>query len=146
LTNNNRLRKVLFGGDGGLSQITSVGCASFSRMLCDKSTILNTYNSNHTLTDTDLWHKDICSLLSINQKHSTRQAARIKIIKSHFSGSDINTQVFTEMKLYVLPTAFAWMGRNNGSHGGRNLMFEFLRKESLVCNMKRMSKKRKTVD
>jgi hypothetical protein len=50
------------------------------------------------------------------------------------------------MKLSVLPTAIAWMCRNNGSHGGRNLMYEFLRKEPLVCDTKRMSKKRKAVD
>ena len=150
LTYNNQLREFLIGGirEGlcVLGQITSVGYAAFSRMLCDTSTILNTYNSNHTLTYTGLKHTDICSLLSINQKHSICQAARIKIIRSHFSGSIINTQVFTEMKLSVLPTAIAWMCRNNGSHGGRNLMYEFLRKEPLVCDMKRMSKKRKAVD
>jgi hypothetical protein len=150
LTNNNQLRTLNFGiygiYGGNLGQITSVGYAAFSRMLCDKSTILNTYNSNHTLTDTNVWHKYICPLLSINKGNRIRQAARIKIIRSHFSGSIINTQVFTEMKLSVLPTAIAWMCRNNGSHGGRNLMYEFLRKEPLVCDMKRMSKKRKAVD
>jgi hypothetical protein len=150
LTNNKQLRKFLIGGiREGLSvlgQITSVGYAAFSRMLCDTSTILNTYNSNHTLTQAGLKHTDICPLLSINQKHSIRQAARIKIIRSHFSGSIINTQVFNEMKLSVLPTAIAWMCRNNGSHGGRNLMYEFLRKEPLVCDMKRMSTKRKASD
>jgi hypothetical protein len=150
LTKNNQLREFLIGGirEGlcVLGQITSVGYAAFSRMLCDTSTILNTYNSNHTLEYTGLKHTDICSLLSINKGNSIRQAARIKIIRSHFSGSIINTQVFTEMKLSVLPTAIAWMCRNNGSHGGRNLMYEFLRKEPLVCDMKRMSKKRKAVD
>jgi hypothetical protein len=49
------------------------------------------------------------------------------------------------MKLSVLPTAIAWMCRNNGSHGGRNLMYEFLRKEPLVCDI-RIRKKRKAVD
>jgi hypothetical protein len=147
LTNNNQLRTLNFGIYGGnFGQITSIGYAAFSRMLCDTSTILNTYNSNHTLTQAGLKHTDICPLLSINQKHSIRQAARIKIIRSHFSGSIINTQVFNEMKLSVLPTAIAWMCRNNGSHGGRNLMYEFLRKEPLVCDMKRMSTKRKASD
>jgi hypothetical protein len=151
LTYNSRLRKFLIGNySRNLGQITSVSHAAFTRMLCDKSTILNTYNSNHTLTYTDLWslvwHKDMYSLLIINRDNSVREAARIKIIRSHFSRSDINTQVFTEMKLSILPTAIAWMGHNNGSHGGRNLMFEFLRREPLVCDMKHMSKKRKAVD
>ena len=149
LTNNNQLRKIQFGHYGNTSPVTSVGNDAFSRMLCDTSTILNTFNSNHTLASTGFsfqFSEDIYPLLSINQKNSIRQAARIKIIKSHFSGSGINTQVFTEMKLNVLPTAIAWMGRNTslrngGSHGGRNLMFEFLRKEPLVCDMKRTSKK-----
>jgi hypothetical protein len=154
LTYNSRLRKFLIGNySQNLGQITSVSHAAFSRMLCDKSTILNTYNSNHTLMDTDLgsltdhlWYKDVYPLLIINQDNSVREAARIKIIRSHFSGSEINTQVFTDMKINVLPTAFAWMGHNNGSHGGRNLMFEFLRREPLVCDMKHMSKKRKAED
>jgi hypothetical protein len=154
LTNNNQLRKFLTGHySRNLGQITSVSHAAFSRMLCDTSTILNTYNSNHTLTDADLWslmdrvwYEDIYPLLMINQDNSVQEAARIKIIGSHFSRSDINTQVFTEMKLSILPTAIAWMGHNNGSHGGRNLMFEFLRREPLVCDMKHMSKKRKAVD
>ena len=135
LTNNNRLRKLNFGIYGGnFGQITSVGYAAFSRMLCEEFTLLNAYNSNHTLTDTGLtsfWGREdtnyIYVLLSIIDVASIRQAARIKIIRSHFRGSDINTQVFTEMNLSVLPNAIAWMGHNNGSHGGRYLRrFEFL--------------------
>jgi len=153
LSRNNQLWKFLFDNGGNLGQISSVGYAAFSRMLCDTSTILDTYHSNHTLTNSGfcsltvrLWYKDIYPLLTINRDYGIRQTARIKIIRSHFSGSDISTQVFSVMKLCVLPTAIAWMGHNNGSHGGRNLMFEFLRKEPLVCDMKHMSKKRKAVD
>lgn len=155
LSRNNQLWKFLSVDSGNLGQISSVGYDAFSRMLCDTSTILDTYpHSNHTLANTGCWrlmqaglqHTDMCSLLSINQKHSICQAACIKTIRSHFSGIDINTQVFSVMKLCVLPTAIAWMGHNNGSHGGRNLMFEFLRKEPLVCDMKHKSKKRKATD
>ena len=149
LTNNNQLRNIQFGHYGNTSPVTSVGNDAFSRMLCDTSTILNTFNSNHTLASTGFsfqFSEDIYPLLSINQKNSIRQAARIKILNSHFSGSYINIQVFTEMKLNVLPTAISWMGRDNGSNGGTNLMFEFLRKEPLVCDMKRTSKKRKLSD
>ena len=101
LTNHNRLRKLNFGIYGGnFGQITSVGYAAFSRMLCEEFTLLNAYNSNHTLTDTGLtsfWGREdtnyIYVLLSIIDVASIRQAARIKIIRSHFSGSDIHTSL-----------------------------------------------------
>jgi hypothetical protein len=52
----------------------------------------------------------IISLLRINKESSKSQSARIKIINTHFSGSHINTQVFTEMDVKVLPVAIAWLG------------------------------------
>jgi hypothetical protein len=147
LANNTKL-KQLFSID--MRGVTSVGYDALSRMLCDTSTILSTFNSNHTLEYTGfLPREDIKSLLIINHSNSVRQAARIKIINSHFSGNVINTQVFSEMKLSVLPTVIAWMGCNNGmssdkgSNGGMNLMFEFLRRVPLICDTKSTSKKRK---
>jgi len=144
LTNNTKLKKLMF--NGYTSRVTSVGYAAISRLLCDTSSILNTYNSNHTLTYAHLWHKVIDPLLEINHNNSIRQAARIKILNSHFSGSDINTQVFTDMKLNILPTAMSWMGHDNGSNVGMNLMFEFLRREPSICDTKSKRKKRKAAD
>jgi hypothetical protein len=144
LANNTKL-KQLFSVD--MRGVTSVGYDALSRMLCDTSTIRNTFNSNHTLEYTGfLPREDIKSLLRINHNNSVRQAARIKIINSHFSGNVINTQVFTDMKSNILPTAMSWMGRDNGSNGGMNLMFQFLRREPLICDTKGTCKKRKTID
>jgi hypothetical protein len=145
LANNTKL-KQLFSID--MSRFTSIGYAAISRMLCETSTILSTFNSNHTLQRIGflLVCEDIELLLTINREYSVSQAARIKIINSHFSGSDINTQVFTDMKLNILPTAMSWMGQDNRSNGGMNLMFQFLRREPLICDTKGTSKKRKAAE
>jgi len=145
LTNNTKLKKLMF--NGYTSRVTSVGYAAISRLLCDTSSILNTFNSNHTLESIGfVLREDFSALHRINRNNSIRQAARIKILNSHFSGSDINTQVFTDMKLNILPTAMSWMGHDNGSNVGMNLMFEFLRREPSICDTKSKRKKRKAAD
>jgi hypothetical protein len=147
LANNTKLKRLDF--KGNMSGITSIGYGAFTRILCNTSTILNTFNSNHTLEfiNSSWFHKDLDTLLRINHDNGVSQAARIKIINSYFSGSDINTQtqVFTDMKLNVLPTAISWMGLNDGINGGINLLFEFLRREPLVCDTKGTSRKRKSI-
>jgi len=141
LANNTKL-KIFF--IVNIRGVTSISHDALSRLLCDTSSILNTFNSNHTLESIGfVLREDFSALHRINRNNSIRQAARIKILNSHFSGSDINTQVFTDMKLNILPTAMSWMGHDNGSNGGRNLMFEFLRRVPLICDTKSVSKKRK---
>jgi hypothetical protein len=81
--------------------------------------------------------------LRINRENSNSQAARIKVIKTHFSGSNINTQIFAGMEVNVLPTVIAWMGRDGGSDGNGDLLFAFLWSVPLLCDMKSVSKKRK---
>jgi hypothetical protein len=81
--------------------------------------------------------------LRINRENSNSQVARIKIIKIHFSGSDINTQIFARMEVNVLPTVIAWMGRDGGSDVNGDLLFAFLRSMPLLCDTKSVSKKRK---
>jgi hypothetical protein len=53
--------------------------------------------------------------LKINKENSNSQAAWIKIIKTHFSGSKINTQAFSNMEFGFLPAAIAWMGCDDES-------------------------------
>jgi len=86
--------------------------------------------------------------LKINKENSNSQAARIKIIKTHFSGSKINTQAFGNMEFGFLPAAIAWMGRDDESSeimigSGINTMFAFLKSTTLVCESKSNCKKRK---
>ena len=94
-------------------------------------------NQPHTSQPTNL-----SSLLRIKEQNSPSQAACIKIIKAHFSGGDINTQVFNHMELNVHPSAIAWMGGSKTN----DLLFAFLRSMPSVCDTKRKIKKRKAVD
>ena len=112
---------------------------AFSRMLCNTSSILGTYNSNQTLEK--LCREDfdsalpanIMSLLRFNRESSKSQAARNKIINTHFSGTGMNTQVFTDMKLNVIPIAIGWMVREGGSNG---ILFSLLRSMPSLCDTK----------
>ena len=87
-----------------------------ANILCNNSSILNTFNSNHTLEIVcDKWNDSLLplkSLLQINRENSVKAAARLKIIKKHFSGSEINMQPFMEMNLNVRPHAIAWMAKD----------------------------------
>jgi hypothetical protein len=116
LTDNHKLKKLRIFNRNNDRQVRNVYMAAFTRILNDTFSILNTYNSNHVVEE--LCHEDeyymlpthLSSLLRINKENSSNQAARIKIIKAHFSGGDINTQVFNHMELNVHPIAIAWMG------------------------------------
>ena len=70
------------------------------------------------------------SSLVLNREHSKRQAEAQKIIKSHFSGSDINIQPFIDMEWKVLPRDIAWMVMNASSRNsvnGFSLLYQFVR-------------------
>jgi hypothetical protein len=107
---------------------------SFSHILCNKSSILSTFNSNHTLENIsdgmikeegpfNVLPEDLRRLLQINRNHSNRDAARIKIIKTHFSGSTINVKPFTDiMATNVFPYAIAWMARDIP---GMSVLYQF---------------------
>ena len=126
LASNNKLRELNV-GKIPYTDITPDGYAAMTNLLCNKSSILNTFNSNHTLemrsheseehessefNDYRLWPNDISSLLKINRENSVSQAARLKIINTHFSGSEINMRPFMEMNLSVRPYAVAWMAKD----------------------------------
>jgi hypothetical protein len=121
-------------------QITCVGYAALSHMLCNKSSILSTFRSNQKLEKIChgkiqmgvrvnepvdvLLPEDLRSLLQINRNHSTRDAARIKIIKTHFSDSVINVKPFTDMPTKVFPYAIAWMAKDVP---GMSVLYQFIR-------------------
>jgi hypothetical protein len=117
LSNNNTLRELDF-LDFSFDEITSDVHAAMTNVLCDTSSILNTFNSNHTLTKLQSIYSaislpnDLLSLLKINRVNSVSQAARLKIITMHFNGSEINMQPFMEMTLCVRPHAIAWMAKD----------------------------------
>jgi hypothetical protein len=149
LANNRTLTELSIGGMTG-SDPSCGNPVAFTCILYNTSNILNTYNSNHTvekLCDEHLYwfSKELTSILRINKENDMNQAARIKIIKAHFSGPVIDTQVFTDMKLNVLPSAIAWMGRGGVIGESIDLLLSFFRSMPSVCDTKNNNKKRKAV-
>jgi len=150
LTNNKQLREL------------SIGCstdifAPFTCIVCNSSSIMNTYNSNHILSELSqgfLYSRrplpiDLASALQINRENSVSQASRLKIIKTHFSGSKINTSPFSVMELKILPTANldgcnSCMGREWDISEISDLLFAFVRSMSSLCDTKSRCKKRKS--
>jgi hypothetical protein len=59
---------------------------------------------------------DLSSLLRLNRENSVSEAARLKISKTHFSGSEINMQPLMEMDLNVRPHVIAWMAKDMHSY------------------------------
>jgi len=95
------------------NRITAEGWAHFSRLLCDPSSINNTYLSNHTLRDMGTFHQplptDLLSSLDLNaSRGDRRQIATIKILQHH---SHFNMQPFFEWELKVLPLVIDWLGK-----------------------------------
>ena len=157
LANNKKMRvlKVVVGDNEIDNRVTSAGYAAFTQLLCNTSSILDTYNSNHTLdTLCDEYGieeaEDLLNLLRVNYENSDSQAARIKIKRTHFCGRNINTQIFIGMEVAVLPTAIAWMGQRRRQDGRQNesssLMFAFLRRMPSLCDTTGRNKKRKIAD
>ena len=116
LATNNTLKRLWLCGVNG-------GYAAFTRILCNKSSILSTYQSNHTLNMLNgnmFLPEELTSLLQINKENNKNQAARLKIIKTHFSGNDIKMEPFTKIAVSVRLHAIAWMAKD--MH-----LYEFLR-------------------
>ncbi len=111
-----------------MAGITSVGWSAFSRLLCDTSSINNTYRSNHTLEhigddydyDYDInpdrsliFHSigfdgipsTVVRWVEINMTYRTQRAAKIKIGMCH---PDIPVEVFFQHKLKFLPLIVSW--------------------------------------
>ena len=102
---------------------------------------------------------DVNKMLRLNRESSKSEAARLKIILTHFC-EDFVVPPFVDMDLAVLPRSIAWMGRQiaGGPHGPRFWgllrnskagLYGFLRNtkawHSCVGNQaSRMAKKQKT--
>ena len=150
LANNSRLKNLELPNFDS-NNIASDGWGAITHILCNRSSILSTYHSNHTLQKlcpsyqyNDVYlPEDLRSLLRINRESSTSDAARCKITNAHFSGSTTKISIFTDMKSNVLPIAIAWFGQDGGSDGISNVFFAFLRSMPLLCNTNSNSKKRK---
>eukprot|EP00984_Skeletonema_dohrnii_P031461 scaffold23977_cov123-Skeletonema_dohrnii-CCMP3373.AAC.1 len=91
--------------------ITDVGWAAFSKLLCDPSSINNTYLSNHNIEK--IWGyqsnnnpHDITLFLRFNHlSRHPREAAIWKILESH---PDLDMNPFFQWKLKLLPVVANW--------------------------------------
>ena len=147
LANNNRLRGLDIDNYHETFSITYNGYVAFTAIWCYNASIMSTYQSNHTLERLCRFSnygnhyneghlpEDLRSLLLLNRDHSNSQSARLKIIKTHFSGNNINLKPFTDMKRNILLHVIAWMARddsfdsNRHSASGMSVMYR------LFCDM-----------
>ena len=67
-------------------------------------------------------------MLRLNKENSKREAARLKVIETHFLGpTGFAVQPFVEIDLVVLPRAIAWMSKHSVSGGIHEHFYAFLR-------------------
>jgi hypothetical protein len=107
------------------NDVTATGWDAFDNLLCNTSSIMSTYHSNHTLEELFDWyyqkqlgdivgHGHIEYILRVNHNSSSiSQAARFKIMGRYFSGSVVDLQPFTAMHPSILPFAIAWMAKGD---------------------------------
>ena len=144
LSRNKMLKELRVGG----LFVTYDAYDALIHTLCNPSSILSTFNSNHTLEricnarEEDYYSDDLMCLLRINRHKS--KAARLKIIKSHFSGPSIKDKPFNVdmMKLRVRPHAIAWMAKDKHLYQFLRAMPWLIRKveDNAVTNSKKRSR------
>ena len=133
LRGNESLRRLAFAPT--LAGITDVGWSAFSKLLCDTSSINNTYLSNHTLEWAgdglyDANPPDIRQYIAWNKNRLIDAAVR-KILTSH---SHFDMKPFFQWKLKFLPVMVAWFQRARAAGlehllGSKKLssMYDFVR-------------------
>ena len=101
-------------------RVSAAGWKAFAKLLDnDSGSIMDTYNSNHTIQklfsdenrQQGVLGDELHSLLKVNSLCNKSDAARIKIIMRHLSGEFMDR--FTSMDVAAMPYALAWMGRTN---------------------------------
>jgi hypothetical protein len=120
LANNSTLTTLHIGGD----KITGRSWAALSHALCNKSSIENTYSSNHTLHTLEKFDDvraeipdDLSTLLRLNKNLDKASVRRQKILIYHFHGTVRGAVVkgipkINGMRRSTLPSAMEWMGRD----------------------------------
>jgi len=90
--------------------ITGRGWDAFSEVLCDTSSVNNTFLSNHRLIleNHDRFTTNLSSLLRLNLGTDKKQVATQKILRHH---THLDMKPFLEWDLRVLPVAVSWFNR-----------------------------------
>ena len=97
--------------------VSSRSLDALARVLCDKTTIANTWQSNHTLTEfkCGYWVEfptELATLLKLNMGKDKAEVARKKILMYSVLDEEAVCHVFAPMTTTVLPTAIEWIGRD----------------------------------
>ena len=106
--------------DVDVAGITEVGWSAFSKLLCDTSSINNTFLSNHTLewigeSDDRGASEDVVKYLEWNVDFNEDDAAIWKILR-HFNDYDaLDIESFFQWKLKFLPFLVTWFERARSS-------------------------------
>eukprot|EP00984_Skeletonema_dohrnii_P009307 scaffold3549_cov110-Skeletonema_dohrnii-CCMP3373.AAC.9 len=108
LKGNKSLTTLQFTSDG--SDITARSWAAFSKLLCDTSSVNNTYLSNHTLEtiggySINVFPSDFVEYLRFNKLQNCA-AAICKILDNH---PDIDIEPLFKWKLKCLPLVVRWL-------------------------------------
>ena len=97
--------------------LSSSSLEALARVLCDKTTIANTWQSNHTLTkfECGYWVEfptELATLLELNMGKDKADVARKKILMYSVLDEEAVCNVLAPMATTVLPTAIEWIGRD----------------------------------
>ena len=143
LRGNNKLKEMPLEWDRHLRCITN--WKPLTNVMCDKSSIKATFDSNHTLERLGTNSKvggysfsegvlglpsELRNLFLLNRNLDPVEAARCKIIETHFSGN-FSMNPFLDMETKVLPQLMAWMAKDNR---GTALLYHFIRNSSIFEN------------
>lgn len=139
LIGNNKLKHLWMIGNG----ITSEGQKPFANLLCDTSTINNTYLSNHTLVDIGIMGTnmlgitaDIRTYLQLNSSSQNKgHIAMMKILQHH---THFDMQPFFHLEFKVLPHVIGWLEKASTlsiatnfrpkiKHTKLSIMYDFVR-------------------
>ena len=150
LASNRKLKELILclNPDRVNYRVTPNGYGALINSLCNKTSIMSTYHSNHTLQKiccesvVKLMPNELTYLLNINKFNSQSQAAHLKIIMTHFSGPTINMQPFGEMDVRVRPHAMAWMAKEDNLYQCLRtmplLLEKFVNKEEMVLGKRKI--------
>ena len=141
MTNNQLSDRAMTSLTDALASNRSLKCLNLNDWAPPLSVLYNTtsimiiYNSNHTLEELgreDELPEELESLLQINKENTPSQAARIKIIKTHFK-MGFSTHPFVDMDLNMLPRAMTWMIRDSAVSEVNGRFYSFILIRECAC-------------
>jgi len=137
LVGNTSLMHLIFSSDE--AGITALGWSAFSKLLCDTTTIDNTYLSNHTLEligDYEDGPDEVTHNLKLHASESlSRKGTALTKIAKHHPDLNINNVFISDLKL--LPLLTEWFQRSR-EEGCEELLFVRMQLSAYYNTVRRM--------